>query len=105
MKEKNGLKENIKNKFGKLYMKLKIKFILFYIISFVFISLFCYYVTCFCCIYRNTQTHLLKNSIFSFIISLITPFIIYLIPGLFRRCGLKRKNKIIYGFSKILQMI
>ena len=86
-------------------MLLKIKFILFYIINFVFLFLFCYYVTCFCGIYRNTQTHLLKDSLFSFITSLITPFGIYLIPGIFRRFGLKRKNKILYGFSKILQMI
>ena len=105
LKEKNGLIKNINEIFNKLYMILKIKFIFFCVVSFALLSLFCYYVTCFCGIYRNTQTHLLKDSLFSFITSLITPFGIYLIPGIFRRFGLKKKNKILYGFSKILQII
>ncbi len=59
-------------------------------------------------IYRNTQFHLLKDTLISFGFSLIYPFGIYLIPGLFRIPALTRpKNKGIYLFklSKVLQMI
>ena len=40
MKKKNGLIKNINEKFNKLYMILKIKFIFFYAISFALLSLF-----------------------------------------------------------------
>ena len=96
---------NLSQKYNKLIIVLKIKFIFFYILNFSFLLLFWYYVTCFCGMYRNTQIHLLKDSLISFISSLITPFGIYLIPGIFRIWALKRKSKILYGFSKLLQML
>jgi hypothetical protein len=96
---------NSNQKYNKLITIIRVKFILFYILDFLLLFLYWYYVSCFCGIYRNTQIHLLKDSLFSFITSLITPFGIYLIPGIFRICALRRKSKILYGFSKILQMI
>ena len=56
-------------------------------------------------IYNNTQYHLLKDTLISFIISLLFPFAIYLLPGLFRISSLSNLNKkkeYIYKFSKIL---
>ena len=102
---KNGKLPLMKKKYNKLIKILKIKYTFFYIISFLILFLYWYYVTCFCGIYRNTQIHLLKDSLFSFITSLLTPFCIYLIPGIFRIWGLRRQSKILYGFSKFLQMI
>ena len=96
---------NLEQKYNKLIKIITIKFIFFYILSFSLLFLYWYYVTCFCGIYRNTQIHLLKDSLFSFITSLITPIGIYLIPGAFRIWALKRKSKILYGLSKILQML
>ena len=96
---------DLNQKYNKLILVLKIKFILFYILSISFLFLYWYYVTCFCGMYRNTQIHLFKDSLISFITSLITPLGIYLIPGVFRVWALKRKSKVLYGFSKILQMI
>ena len=96
---------NFNQKFNKLKTLLKIKFAFFFIISTLILFSYWYYVTCFCGIYRNTQIHLLKDSLFSFITSLITPFCIYLIPSAFRLLALKLKSKILYGFSKLLQMI
>ena len=84
---------------------LRIKFTFFYILSISLLFLYLYYVTCFCGIYRNTQIHLLKDSLFSFITSLITPFGIYLLPGIFRIWALKQKSEVLYRFSKILRMI
>ena len=97
--------QNWNQKYNKLRTIIRVKFILFYILDFLLLFAYWYYVTCFCGIYRNTQIHLLQDSLYSFVTSLITPFCIYLIPGVFRICALKRKSKILYGFSKILQML
>ena len=64
------------------------------------------YVSCFCGIYVNTQIHLIKDAIISFSLSLIYPFGILLIPGIFRISALKAKKKdkkYLYKFSQFLQ--
>ena len=87
---------------------LKIKFILFYFISFTFLIIFWFYVSCFCAVYQNTQIYLIKDTVISFSLSLIYPLGYYLIPGLFRIPSLrtKKQNKeFIYKLSKMLQLI
>ncbi len=44
-------------------------------------------------IYKNTQIHLLKDILMSFGLSLLFPFEIYLIPGIFRIPALSNVNK------------
>ena len=105
IKNSNILTKDVYKKFNTLLKLLKVKFTLFFIINFILLILFWYYVTCFCGIYRNTQIHLFKDSLFSFVTSFITPFLLYLFPGLFRICALKAKNKGLFKFSKILQTI
>ena len=59
-------------------------------------------------IYRNTQLHLLKDTLISFGLSMLYPFAIYLLPGFFRIPALADKNKkrsYLYNFSKILQIV
>ena len=84
------------------------KSIFYFMISFL-ILLFCwYYLSCFCCIYKNTQFHLFKDTILGFIMSLLYPFGINLIPGIFRIPALrvpKKNRKTMYIFSKIIQII
>ena len=95
-------------KFQKVLLILKIRFILFFIVTFLLLLTFAYYNICFCGIYVNTQVHLLKDSIISFTLSLVYPFGIYLIPGIFRRKALnddKKSKKYLYKFSQILQSI
>ena len=99
--------ENIELKYKQLNDKLKIKFILYFIISFIFLILFWYYLSMFCAIYRNTQIHLIKDTLISFALSLIYPFAIYLLPGIFRIAALsnpKNKREYLYKFSNILQL-
>ena len=105
-------KEKNKNKLieGKnsLMSKIKIKFIFFFILSFSFLTSFWIFITCFCGVYKNTQIHLIKDSIIGFITPLLYPFWIYLIPGIFRICSLrakKRDKKCLYILSKLCQMI
>ena len=103
-------KEKEKAKFDKKYYEkilntLKKKFIAFYIIIFIILLIFLYYISCFCGIYVNTQIHLIKDSIVSLFISFLLPFLIYLIPGIFRICALKEKKSrnCLYKFSMFLE--
>ena len=98
--------ENIDKKKTDLENKLFVKFILYFIISFLFLLFFLYYISMFGAIYRNTQLHLLKDTLISFGLSLFYPFFICLLPGLFRIPALSDKNKnskCLYKFSKFLQ--
>ena len=86
---------------------LKIKFILFFIVSFILLDSFWYYLSCFCAVYSNTQTHILKDTILSFCLSLIYPFCINIFPGFFRIRALKNSKhnqKCLYKTSKIIQL-
>ena len=97
---------NIDKKKTDLENKLFVKFVLYFIFSFIFLSFFWYYISMFGAIYRNTQLHLLKDTLISFGLSLICPFFIYLLPGLFRIPALsdeKKSRECLYKFSKVLQ--
>ena len=84
---------------------LYIKFILFFIISFMFLLLFWYYLGCFCSVYINTQFHLIKDTLISFVTGNLYPIGISLAPGIFRIHSLKFKRKNIYNFSRFLSML
>ena len=92
----------------KLFFYLKLKFIFYYFISFIFLLFFWYYITMFGIIYKNTQYHLLKDTLLSFGLSSFYPFIINLLPGIVRIPSLsnsKKKREYLYNFSKILQLL
>ena len=104
--KRNTSKADLMKKEETLKSKLKIKFVLFFIISFIFLLLFWYYISIFCVIYKNTQMHLLKDTLSSLGLSLLIPFAIYLLPGFFRIPSLsnhKNKRECLYKFSKLLQ--
>ena len=104
--KQDNTKYNIMNKSKRLKHILAIKFILYFIISFLLLIFFWYYISLFCVIYKNTQIHLLKDTLMSFGLSLIMPFGFYLLPGLFRIPALSNLNKnrtYLYNFSKFLQ--
>ena len=87
---------------------LSIKFILFIIVSNVLLLLFWIFISSFCAVYINSQLSLIKDTIFSFILSMLYPFWLNLFPGLLRIAALKaeKKNKeFIYQLSKILAVI
>ena len=101
-------KNDIKKVGNELFEKLKIKFCIYFFIGFIFLLFFWYYLSMFCAIYRNTQIHLIKDTLISFGLSFFYPFGIYLIPGIFRIPALsdtKKNKKYLYQFSSILQMI
>ena len=103
-KEKKDLEKTKKS----LEDKIKGKFILYFLFSSIFLLFFLYYISMFCAIYVNTQLHLIKDTLISFGLSLIYPFGLNLIPGIFRIPSLsnqKNKRSYLYNLSKIVQMI
>ena len=96
----------IKKKYIKILKILRIKIVLFFIFSFIILSSFWYYLTCFCGIYVNTQMHVINDSVSSLLTSFIFPFAINLIPGLYRIPGLRIKKacgRCLYRFSSFLE--
>ena len=98
-------KKNLQSKYKNLLYIIKIKIIIFFVISFLVVIFLGYYIICFCGIYINTQRHLINDSIISLITSLFYPFAMNIIPGTFRIVSLrvdKPKSGCLYKFSKIL---
>ena len=106
--KENKSKNNANKRKKNLIKNLKIKFTLYFILSFLLLLAFWYYIAMFGVIYKNTQMHLLEDTLISFGLSLLYPFIIYLFPGIFRIFSLsdpRGKRKCLYDFSKTIQML
>ena len=85
---------------------IRIKSIFFFITNFLFTLLFWYYLGCFCAVYKNTQFHLIKDTLISYGIGILTPFATFLLPGILRIPALKKYSqgkKKLYKLSKLLQ--
>ena len=83
-----------------------IKNICYFIISIIFLILFWYYLSSFSAVYKNSQIYLITNTFISFILGLIYPFFINLVPMFLRLISLGAKNReCIYKMSKILQIL
>ena len=98
----------LKKRTKQLIKILKIRFGLFFLISFLFLFFFAYYIICFCGIHINTQTHLINDTVISFSLSIVYSFVQCLIPSIFRIAALRAKNKdkeYLYKFSNIIQAI
>ena len=106
---KQSIEEKEFNKRGeKLIKKLKIKFVFYFIISFLLLIFFWYYISMFDAVYKNTQVILLEDTLMGFGLSLFYPFVIYLFPGFFRIPALTSPNKdkkCLYKISKIFTII
>ena len=111
LSEKNILKIKSSKPYelNKLYKSetnsISCKFISFFIISFILLFAFWYYVGCFCAVYKNTQVHLLTDTLISFSASLFYPLALYLLPAFFRIPSLRNKEKNSECLYKTSQMI
>jgi hypothetical protein len=98
--------EKLSQAFAKAIRCTLIKFLIFSLCNIVFLFLFWYYLSCFCAFYKNTQIHLISDTLISFGLSLIYPLGINLLPGLLRIPSLKNeKRKCMYDISKVIQLI
>ena len=106
-KNKNDRFFNFDDEEKCLNKKLKIKFVLYFILSGISLFFFWYYLAMFCAVYKNTQIQVIEDTLMSYGLSLLYPFGIYLLPGIFRIPSLSINNKkreCLYNFSKILQL-
>ena len=105
-KQKRIININIKSE--EIEKCLKIKLIIYFIFSYLLLAFFWYFISSFCAVYNNTQIILIKNTLFSFGLSMIFPFGYILLPGLFRIPALKAKNrdrKSMYKLSKYIALL
>ena len=82
----------------------KKKFIIFFILSTLFMLFFWYFISSFCAVYVNTQKILITDTLISFGLSMLYPFGLYLLPGIFRIPALKTPKKnmnCLYSLSKL----
>ena len=96
------------DKSQKIKKCLRIKFILFFIISFLLMDFFWYFISTFCAVYVNTQKILIKDTLISFGLSMIYPIGLNLLPGIFRIPALRAKKKdkkCLYKTSCIIALI
>jgi hypothetical protein len=98
--------EKAKQKVERIKCILKVKYILFFSLGFLFLLFFWYYLSSFGSVYQNTQLFVIKNSLISFAFSVLYLFVINLIPGILRIYSLKESNRVcIYNISKLIQII
>ena len=85
-----------------------IKFIVFFILSISLLIFFWYFISCYCAVYKNTQMILIKDTLVSFGLSMLYPFGLNLLPGIFRIPALRAKNndkKLMYKISGLIALI
>ena len=89
-----------------IYKCLKKKINIFFLVGFIFLIFFWYFITAFCAVYNNTQIIYFKDCALSFFLSLVYPFLINLIPGIFRIPSLKNnKRKFLYSLANIIGIV
>ena len=107
IKHENNL-QKAKKKSKEKWSCLQIKLSIFLILSFLFMIFFWYFISCFCAVYTNTQIILINDTLLSFGLSMLYPFGIYLIPGIFRIPALRAKKKdkeCLYKIGGLFSMI
>ena len=71
---------------------LRIKFIIYFILSIILMIFFWYFISCFCGVYTNTQKVLIKDTLVSYALSMAYPFALNLLPGFFRIPALRTEK-------------
>ena len=90
-----------------IFKCINIKLIFFFLFTVIFMLLYWYTISAFCSIYKNTQIAFIKDWVFSFLLLILIPFLIYLISSVLRVCAIKKRNckcsSYIYRISEIIQ--
>ena len=89
----------------KIKRKITIKYIVFFTLGIIILIFLWFLISSFGSVFRNTQIIVLENTLISFAISLVYPFIYDIIPCIFRLFALKYRKKLLYNMSKILQIL
>ena len=84
---------------------IRIKLAFFFGFTTLMFIFYWYLISCFCSVYQNTQIAFIKDSLLSFLLGNLIPFVIYLVSSLFRIFSLKSvkyKLECFYNFSNII---
>ena len=87
---------------------IKIKLFFFVTLNYLFLFIFWFYISCFGVVYKNTQIHVIKDTLSSFLFSLLYPFVTCLIPGIFRIPSLiidKQNRECLYKLSQFIEVL
>ena len=91
---------------SKILKCIKLKLIGFFSFTFILFFFYWYVISTFCSVYQNTQIIFIKDSISSFLMGLLYPFVLYLFPSVLRIIALKdaekKRLKCIYKLSDII---
>ena len=96
------------NKLKKINKRLQTKFIIFFLLSNILNLFFWYYISCFCAVYINTQVLLIREALYSFLLSMIYQFGLSLLSGMLRILALrakKRDKEYLYKISCVILLI
>ena len=104
IKNLDGKSKNIQ-KIIDIFKCIKIKLICYFVFTFIFFGFYWYIISSFCAVYENTQIAFIKDSLMSYLLSLIYPFILYSIPSALRLCAIKSKNKNLECLYKLSDII
>ena len=81
---------------------------IYFLVSFIFMCFFWYFISAFCAVYKNIQLFLIKDTMVSFLISLLYPFALYILPTGLRIISLndeKKRLKFLYILSDLIPLI
>ena len=81
---------------------IKKKITIFFIFTFLMFAFYWYSIACFCAVYPNTQKAFIIDSFSSFILGLLYPLFLYLIPSLFRFISLRAHASCIYSTTNFI---
>ena len=105
MKEIKNVQNNM-NLIFRILRCVKIKLIGFYAFTLILFAFYWYLVSSFCAVYQNTQIIFIKDSISSFLLGLLYPFVLYIFPAILRVLSLKdrekKRFKVIFIISDII---
>ena len=82
------------DKIDLIFKRVRIKLILYFIITFLLFLFYWYFISAFCAVYNNTQIIYVKNFVSSFSIGLLYPFIIQFVFALIRIFTLRKNTKV-----------
>ena len=93
--------DNSDEKINKALKTIKIKLIIYFVITFILFLFYWYFITSFCAVYNNTKIIFIKDFITSFCLGLLYPFPIQLCFAFIRKISIRKNTK----FRKLLYRI
>ena len=89
----------------KIIKIIKKKLVGYFIFTFLMFAFYWYAIACFCAVYANTQAAFITDSLSSFGLGLLYPFILYLFPSALRLIALKVTNSRLTFFYTLSDII